>query len=98
MYPTPKLTQPSSSQAPRSNTNKPPPSIAQARAHNSVHASMWEGGRVGVNEGGKGGGGRERVCEERVVPHKSEPPLAPVLRRAPVQHSIGRRVFRHMVV
>ena len=59
----------------------------------------WEGGRVGVNEGGKGGG-RERVCEKRVVvPHKSEsPPLAPVLRRAPVQHSIGRRVFRHMVV
>ena len=66
MYPTPKLTQPSSSQAPRSNTNKPPPSIAQARAHNSVHASMWEGGRVGVNEGGKGGG-RERVCEKRVM-------------------------------
>ena len=63
----------------------------------------WEGGRVGVNEGGKGGGGRERVCEKRVVPHnlKSEPtppPLAPVFRRAPVQHSIGRRVFRHMVV
>ena len=48
MYPTPKLTQPSSSQAPRSNTNKPPPSIAQARAHNSVHASMSEGGRVGA--------------------------------------------------
>ena len=26
----------------------------------------WEGGRVGVNEGGEGGG-RERVCEKQVV-------------------------------
>ena len=51
---------------------------------------------MGVNEGGKGGGvGRNGWwCHKRVSP----PPLAPVLRRAPVQHSIGRRVFRHMVV
>ena len=56
---------------------------------------------MGVNEGGKGGGGGKGCarngwwCHKRVSP---PPPLAPVLRRAPVQHSIGRRVFRHMVV
>ena len=55
---------------------------------------------MGVHEGGKGGGEGKGVretgggCHMRVTP----PPLAPVLHRAPVQHSIGRRVFRHMVV
>ena len=57
---------------------------------------------MGVNEGGKGGGGKGCATNGWLVPHnlKSEPPppLAPVFRRAPVQHSIGRRVFRHMVV
>ena len=56
----------------------------------------WEGGCTrGWEGGGEGKGVRETGggCHMRV-----SSPLAPVLHRAPVQHSIGRRVFRHMVV
>ena len=57
----------------------------------------WEGG---CKRGWEGGVGKGCARNGWGVPHESEfpPPLAPVLHRAPVQHSIGRRVFRHMVV
>jgi hypothetical protein len=102
VYPTPNPPQAKPPGATPTNHHPPLPKPA----HTTVFMLLcrrvggWEGGRMGVNEGGKGGG-RERVCEKRVVgAHITlrAPPLAPVFRRAPVQHSIGRRVFRHMVV